>query len=117
MYHILGSPGVIVDEVEGYSLLPPELQEEIRTLLSATGDPQLVLRHQATPTSPTQQAEVPPEPVVVRLQVTAMSPPQPQHCTSMASLSPSPSPCIAVAAVIAVGGAPRAMRTTKWLRV
>ena len=45
LQHILQHPEVIVSEMEGYLSVSEELRQEIRTLLSATNDPTLLLRH------------------------------------------------------------------------
>ena len=45
-----------MEDVEGYSSLPAELKQELRSLLAATSDPTLALRH-ATPTQQDSTAQ------------------------------------------------------------
>lgn len=44
LQHIIDNHDVIMTEVDGYSSLPDDLKEELRSLL-ATNDPSLLLRH------------------------------------------------------------------------
>ena len=49
LQHILNDPDVIMSEVDGYSDLHDDLKKELRTLLSATTDPHLLIRHAQPP--------------------------------------------------------------------